>query len=221
MLTNRSAARGFTLTELLLVITVIAILAAIAYPVLTGVQERARVTQDMNNLRQIGLATQMYLNDNDGVLFSAAATWTSQLRPKYLPAWKIFQSPFDQRSALENDATSPVSYGINGNSIVGTAADKISKPSIFILFAPAQASGTTVTFQGTPSAAAPGVTVLGIGTNQATSSPGGIATGGTHNSRKRVNALFADLHSENMLWSVFTNNSNSSSDPSAAQRWSP
>jgi prepilin-type processing-associated H-X9-DG protein len=70
-----------------------------------------------------------------------------------------------------------------------------------------------VSFQGTTGAA---VTVY-----KAASIPGGTATGGTHNSRKRVNALFADLHSENMLWSVFINDTNSSSDPSAAQRWDP
>jgi hypothetical protein len=31
----------------------------------------------------------------------------------------------------------------------------------------------------------------------------------------------ADLHVENMLWTVYINNTNSSSDPSASQRWTP
>ena len=215
--------RGFTLFELLVVIVIIAILASIAYPVYTSVLERARVTQDMNNLRQIGIATQLYLNDNDNVFFSTTTSWMSQLHPKYLSAWNIFQSPFDKRAAIEDDVTltSPVSYGLNGNtkaattSIEGLAVSKISKASMFILFAPAQASTTTVTFSGLASTAVPGVTVY-----KATSAPGGTATGGTHNSRQRINALFADLHSESMLWSKFILDTDPN-DPSAAYRWDP
>ena len=75
----RNFSRAFTLIELLVVIVVIAILATIAYPVYTGVQERAKVTKDMSNLRQIGIATQTYMNDNDGVLFSTTTSWMSQL----------------------------------------------------------------------------------------------------------------------------------------------
>src|SRR5438067_13514318 len=99
--------RGFTLIELLVVIAIIAVLVSIAYPVYTSVQERARAAQDMSNLRQIGLATQMYMNDNDGVIFSSTGgTWMSQLEPKYIPAWKIFESPFDKRAPSEvGDAT--------------------------------------------------------------------------------------------------------------------
>jgi prepilin-type N-terminal cleavage/methylation domain-containing protein/prepilin-type processing-associated H-X9-DG protein len=215
---------GFTLIELLVVITVIAILASIAYPVYTGVQERAKIAQDLNNLRQIGLATQMYLNDNDGTIFSTSDSWMNQLKAKYLPAWKIFQSPFDKRAAAENGTSSPVSYGINGNSIVGTLDDKITNPTVFVLFAAAPSSGASVSFQGVGSTAAPGVTVLGQGGNTATSSPGGNPSAGTHNNRTRINACMADLHVENMLWGTFTNNVNnpsSSSDPCGGQRWNP
>jgi prepilin-type N-terminal cleavage/methylation domain-containing protein len=225
----RNFSRGFTLIELFVTIAVIVILAGIALPTYTTMQERAWVTHDLNDLRQIGLATQMYLNDNDGVIFStapSAGTWMAQLKAKYLPAWKIFQSPFDKRAASESGTASPVSpvsYGLNGNpgsgggsSIAGLLMAKITNPSAFIVFAPAQTSGTTVAFSGTASQVAPGVTVY-----KTTSTPGGATTGGTHNSRARINALFADLHSENMLWSVFINDINSSTDPSAAQRWTP
>jgi prepilin-type N-terminal cleavage/methylation domain-containing protein len=225
MAKNPDFPRAFTLIELLVVIAVIAILVAFAYPVYTGVLERGKATKDMSNLRQIGLATQTYMNDNDGILpGSATVRWMSQLHPKYLPSWNIFQSPFDKRAPAENDATSPISYGINGTAgIGGMAADKISKPSVFILFAPAQKSGNTVSFDTTATAnfAAPGVTVVGAGGSGATSNPGGTATGGTHSSRQRINALFADLHSETVLWTTFRNNAATASDPDGYLRWNP
>jgi prepilin-type N-terminal cleavage/methylation domain-containing protein/prepilin-type processing-associated H-X9-DG protein len=207
--------RAFTLIELLVVIVVVAILFSIGFPAYTSVQERAKVTKDMNNLRQIGIATQTYMNDNDGVLFTAGGIWMTQLRPKYLAAWNIFQSPFDTRAASEVDATAPISYGLNGNpgsgsSIAGLSVDRIANPSVFIMFAPAQAVGATVTFAGGTAAA---VTVY-KNTNPA-------ASGGTHSNRKRINALFADLHSENMVWTTFINDTPSANDPSAALRWSP
>jgi prepilin-type N-terminal cleavage/methylation domain-containing protein len=228
---TRNFSRAFTLFELLVVVVIIAILASIAYPVYTGVLERAKVTKDMNNLRQIGIATQLYMNDNDGALFSPATSWMSQLNPKYVSAWGIFQSPFDTRGPSEAGTAapvSPISYGINFNVYQGGAAisaDKISKPTIFILFAPAQALGATVSFQGAADTAPPGVTV-DTGGSPAASSPGGTAIGGTQNTRTRINALFADLHCETMPWGgagvAFTNNTaNPPSDPDGNLRWNP
>src|SRR4051794_18435706 len=95
---------AFTLVEMLVVIAIIATLAALLFPAIGGMQERGKATQDLNNLRQIGLATQLYLNDNDGTFFPSTKIWMTELEPKYLGAWKIFQSPFDVRSA-SNDPT--------------------------------------------------------------------------------------------------------------------
>jgi prepilin-type N-terminal cleavage/methylation domain-containing protein/prepilin-type processing-associated H-X9-DG protein len=215
---------GFTLIELLIVIVVVAILASFAYPAFIGALERAKVTKDMNNLRQIGVATQLYLNDNDGAIFSttvAGGIWMQQLATKYVSEWKIFQSPFDTRGASDSGTVapvSPVSYGINGvnPTIIGTSVDKITSPSVFILFAPAQDSAAAVNFQGTAVTAAPGVTEF-AGTSNA-----GLAKGGTHSSRQKINALFADWHVENMSWRLFiANTNNPPSDPCGAQRWNP
>jgi prepilin-type N-terminal cleavage/methylation domain-containing protein len=55
--------RGFTLIELLVVIAIIAILAAILFPVFAQARESARKTQCASNARQVGMGTQMYLQD--------------------------------------------------------------------------------------------------------------------------------------------------------------
>jgi prepilin-type N-terminal cleavage/methylation domain-containing protein/prepilin-type processing-associated H-X9-DG protein len=56
---------GFTLIELLVVIAVIAILAAILFPVFAQAREKARQATCLSNLRQIGLAAGMYAQDYD------------------------------------------------------------------------------------------------------------------------------------------------------------
>ena len=62
---NSRFCTAFTLVELLVVIAIIATLAAFAVSALSSIQEKARITQDMNNLRQIAIATQTYLNDSE------------------------------------------------------------------------------------------------------------------------------------------------------------
>jgi prepilin-type N-terminal cleavage/methylation domain-containing protein/prepilin-type processing-associated H-X9-DG protein len=59
--------RGFTLIELLVVIAIIAILAAILFPVFAQAKLSAQKATDTSNIKQLLLATQMYLNDNDDV----------------------------------------------------------------------------------------------------------------------------------------------------------
>lgn len=56
--------RAFTLTELMVVIGVIAVLAALLLPVLSKAKEKARRAQCVNNLKQLGLGIQLYADDH-------------------------------------------------------------------------------------------------------------------------------------------------------------
>jgi len=63
----RKRERGaFTLIELLVVMVIIALLVGLLLPTLARAKEEARKTQCRSNLRQIGMATVMYANDNGG-----------------------------------------------------------------------------------------------------------------------------------------------------------
>ncbi len=60
--------RGFTLIELLVVIAIIGILAAMVFPVFARARESARKAVCLSNVKNIALAVQMYLADNNDTL---------------------------------------------------------------------------------------------------------------------------------------------------------
>ena len=60
------ARRGLTLVELLVVIGIIAVLIALLLPAVAGARRQARTLTCLSNLRQLGTAFQIYLNENKG-----------------------------------------------------------------------------------------------------------------------------------------------------------
>lgn len=115
--------RGFTLIELLVVIAIIALLAGILFPVFAQARNKARQAGCTSNLKQLGLAMHMYIQDWDGYFpkeIQGGRTWAKMISedgytPKYdhRDMWgtngagaahkTIFWCPSDDRNPATGD----------------------------------------------------------------------------------------------------------------------
>src|SRR5947209_1347780 len=115
--------RGFTLIELLVVIAIIAILAAILFPVFARAREQSRKATCLSNLRQMGTATMMYVQDYDSKYPHWYGPWSALIMP-YLKNEPLFRCLSDgvgtagtYRNPLtgKNDPDPIRSYTMNGD----------------------------------------------------------------------------------------------------------
>jgi prepilin-type N-terminal cleavage/methylation domain-containing protein len=140
--------RAFTLIELLVVIAIIGILSAMLLPVLSRGKERGRIAACLNNLHQIGIALQIYVDENNNylpVMYDKTATNSvstnnlpsvDKVLAAQLGSLNVLRCPSDNKMTFETTGSSyswnPLLNGQNANhpDLMGLT-DSLEKVPIF------------------------------------------------------------------------------------------
>jgi prepilin-type N-terminal cleavage/methylation domain-containing protein len=121
---------GFTLIELLVVIAVIAIIAAILFPVFAQAREKARQTTCASNLKNLGTAVLLYVQDYDELLPLGAyarsdaefVTWHELTEP-YTRNKAIWHCPSSRVSPTDASGKITSHFGYNVRYLTTLAPD--------------------------------------------------------------------------------------------------
>ncbi len=138
---------GFTLLELLVVVAIIAILAALLLPTLAASKETAKRTQCLSNLRQIGVGMALFADaenglypESGGVIFwdetdpiTKKQSWMQQIYP-YLSTTNVLHCPSDILKIQFNYFNGGrAAYIVAGNDFAAVDTKKIRFPSAQVL----------------------------------------------------------------------------------------
>lgn len=187
--------RGYTLVEMLVVVALIGLLAAVVVPVSRAMMVRGRAVRCHQNLRQIGQATLLYLGDNDMILPATShqrggRSWTLTLQP-YAAGTIVFKCPDDPDGGRSytyvlNDFLTPNPAG--ADHLDFSRLVRIKRPELTMMFAEAMPRHGADHFHFAPYAG--GRLPLEVFSRQVAASVHGGSS----------SYLFADGHAEILPW---------------------
>jgi len=208
--------RGFTLIELLVVIAIIAILAAILFPVFAHARDKALAATCLSNLKELGLAAMMYVQDYDDTIVpsytDASALWRSWTGAEYTSTtsrWYMLLQPYIKNYDISTcEAGSDIRgnydsqhYGCNSDlcrtltspSSTSYKLAEVQFPANTMLFADSDWSGTAAAYPTNNS-----YVIYGPQPNGASISPPHYIWGGFMPARHQggANMTFADGHAK-------------------------